>query len=165
MDKSFQQDVFNCHNSHDKPVGRRSTKLRRDHLLAGFLLLCLLLFFPLRFLISPFYTPLPHPGPFTGTVLDDATGQPIPGIEIKATWALADYPMIDGASTYYIVVSATTDNNGHFLLPAPRHRTGYWSTDFKGLKYFDLDGPYVTYYNSYPDSDTVIRLKKMALAP
>jgi hypothetical protein len=106
------------------------------------------------------FWPMPHAQTYTGVVLDDATGQPIPGIEVTAKWELADYPMLDGGSNYYVIVSAKTDADGKFVLPRSFHRRALLLNRFEGLSTFDLHSPYITYYNDTPGDYTVIRLKK-----
>jgi hypothetical protein len=120
----------------------------------------LLFALPLCYLVYCCVTPLPYAHTFTGEVLDNATGLPIPGIVVKVKWTLADYPMLDGGSNYQVVVSAITDAAGKFVMPAPRHRRGLLMNRYEGITTLDLNSPYVTFDSRFHGDHIVIGLKK-----
>ena len=73
---------------------------------------------------------LPFPGPYHGQVLDASTERPIEGAVLTAEWSCQDYPMIDGAGTYYIRVAASTEKNGTFELRRPLRRAGLYKNEY-----------------------------------
>lgn len=73
--------------------------------------------------------PLPAPFPPRGEVVDAVTGQGIPGAQIKTSWTVSDYPMMDGYGSYRVPLTMETDEKGHFSLVIPDHRRGFFRTE------------------------------------
>ena len=73
--------------------------------------------------------PLPAPILPQGYILDSKTGQAIAGAQLKTSWVLYDYPMLDGAGSYELSSVTVTDDKGLFSLAIPRHRRGIWNTE------------------------------------
>jgi hypothetical protein len=86
---------------------------------------------PIGYVVSC-YPPFGHlqfECPRAGRVIDVDTGESIAGALVSVSWRVYDYPMLDGAGSYEISVEATTDSNGRFVLPEPKHRKGFFKND------------------------------------
>ncbi len=56
-------------------------------------------------------------GPFTGTVVDEATGQPIPGAVFTVIWIEEIPCFFHSAEKFFDARVAVTDEQGHFEIP------------------------------------------------
>jgi hypothetical protein len=74
--------------------------------------------------------PLPFAGPYTGTVTDATTSQPIAHATVTAHWTCHDNPLPDGPGHNPVSATTATDRNGAFTLASPRRRGGWFGTDF-----------------------------------
>jgi len=74
--------------------------------------------------------PLPFVGPHVGTVVDCVTGEPIAQALVTGSWWCHDNPFPDSPGQFTITVTAVTGDDGGFVLPKPRRRGGFFSSNF-----------------------------------
>jgi hypothetical protein len=72
---------------------------------------------------------LPFSGPKTGRVVDGATGEPIAGAVVQASWTCHDNPLPDGSGHYNVNAWAVCNQFGYFRLRKPGRRGGWFGTD------------------------------------
>ena|GEM_PF-3739142 len=103
----------------------------RNHYVFLFVLLVLLMIFVFtsRGYIGSLLRPLPFEGPYSGTIIDTLSGNPIKSARVMADWWCYDSPD-PHFGNYWVHIFVTSDENGRYEIKKPRRRGGWFGGRF-----------------------------------